>query len=263
MKAKNLSTSIRTRFSASASTYEENARFQKMIANELITFIPREIKPSILLEIGCGTGLLTRLLIKLFPDSKIHALDLSAAMIAQNKTRLPSHIQWHIADILHFKSEIQFPLVVSNCALHWLESIPEGFRNIYHLIQPGGSLVISIMIDGTLAELHEARKKIAPNKIPPGRLPKINEVLDHLKKINFNIYHFEEKTHRMSYPTVSSFLRVLHDTGVTSGAISQAHQPLNRTELNRLIESYETSYSDAGQGVRATYRTLFIVAERT
>lgn len=262
MEINKRSFSVLTRFSACASTYEENARFQKIIADELITLIPQEVKPGPILEIGCGTGLLTRLLIKLFPDSKVHALDLSAAMIAQNKTRFPSYIHWYTADILHFKSTLQFPLLVSNCALHWLESLEEGFRNIYHLTRPGGKLVISMMIDGTLAELHETRKRIAPHKIPPGRLPQTSKVLDTLRKTGFNIPHFESKTHKMHYPSASSFLRILHDTGVTGGAISQAHQPLNRTELNQLIESYETSYKDENQGVRATYHTLFVVAER-
>jgi malonyl-CoA O-methyltransferase len=264
MKANKRFASVLIRFSASASTYEENARFQKKVAQELIKHIPHDSDSDFLLEIGCGTGLLTRLLYEHFPKSQIYALDQSPSMIAENQTQFssPVNLSWHVADICNFKSLIQFPLVVSNCALHWLESLEEGFQNIYNLTQPRGKLVISIMIDGTLTELHETRKKIAPHKIPLGRLPQTNEVLNSLKKTHFNIHQAEEKVYTMYYSSARSFLRILHDTGVTGGSISQAHQSLNRTELNRLMESYETTYHSDGQGVRATYHTLFVVAEK-
>jgi malonyl-CoA O-methyltransferase len=226
--------------------------------------MPHDSKPDLLLEIGCGTGLLTRLLYNRFAKSQIHALDLSPSMIAKNQAQFPSNLNivWHAANILNFKSSNQFSLVVSNCALHWLESLKEGFHNIYDLTRPQGKLVISIIVDGTLTELQETRKKIAPNKIPPGRLPQINEVLNSLKESRFNIHQSEDKVYTMYYSSARSFLRILHDTGVTGGPISQAHQPLNRTELNRLIESYETTYKSKSQGVRATYHTLFVVAEK-
>ena len=51
---------VRDRFSKNLEKYNEHARIQKRMAERLFSFIP-EKKYKRILEIGCGTGFLTKL----------------------------------------------------------------------------------------------------------------------------------------------------------------------------------------------------------
>ena len=51
---------IKQRFCRKLDSYNENARIQKQMAEKLINnFLPKKTKYQKVLEIGCGTGLLT------------------------------------------------------------------------------------------------------------------------------------------------------------------------------------------------------------
>ncbi|PHJ38216.1 hypothetical protein P378_10315 [Desulforamulus profundi] len=73
---------IRKNFCRGASTYDQYAKVQKKMAQELsnkITAVGKEFRE--ILEIGCGTGFLTELLAREFPRANILALDISPRMI--------------------------------------------------------------------------------------------------------------------------------------------------------------------------------------
>ena len=50
---------INSRFAKTLSSYDENAKIQKRMAQRLIEFLPSKQFDSVL-EIGCGTGFLTK-----------------------------------------------------------------------------------------------------------------------------------------------------------------------------------------------------------
>ena len=64
------------RFSNASKTYDLHAAPQKQLARTIVDFLPILENPSIL-EIGSGTGVLTRKLQEKFPNSKIHAIDIA------------------------------------------------------------------------------------------------------------------------------------------------------------------------------------------
>ena len=61
---------IEQRFAKAASTYEDQAAIQHIVADELLTSLYPLVAapPSSILEVGCCTGLLTRRLLERFPD---------------------------------------------------------------------------------------------------------------------------------------------------------------------------------------------------
>ena len=65
----------------------------------------------------------------------------------------------------------------------------------------------------------------------------------------------------MVYPDAKSFLRRLHDQGVTGGAYSAGKRPLTAGELAQLCAYYDAHFPAAGGGVRATYEVLYVTAE--
>ena len=68
-------------FSRAAGFYDSSVRFQKQCVKDFDRFIGGlPVNPKTILEAGCGTGTLTELLHRRFPDSSIYACDLADGM---------------------------------------------------------------------------------------------------------------------------------------------------------------------------------------
>ena len=95
-KTWNKSETIAARFSQKASSYDQFAAVQKFASDHLDNQIANNINsavPSRILEIGCGTGLLSRYLASRFPKSKIDFIDPAAAMLSLCEKNVNEHLR--------------------------------------------------------------------------------------------------------------------------------------------------------------------------
>lgn len=256
--------SIGRRFSAAADTYEVLATVQDRVAAELLAFIPEGIAPDHILELGCGTGLLTRRLLRRFPDTRIDAVDVSDRMIqhAQDSCGQCDRVTWHVSDIRHFQATHLYTLIISNASLHWVDDLAKALAQIARMLEPSGDFLFSIMLRGTLRELRESRKKAAPHKPPLRELPESDAVLQDVRGAGLVVTRHETQEYKISYRSAAAFLEAIHDQGVTGGALSRGKAPLTRREIENLIMEYEWQYHDQAGMVYATYKTLFVHARR-
>lgn len=110
------------------------------------------VKPSRILDLGCGTGSTTLMLKKAFPNAEVIGLDLSPYMLiaADHKSRKDNlEIQWK-----HGKAEqtnfpdASFDLVTASLLFH--EMPPEMAQSVlqecFRLLKPGGEVII---LDGS------------------------------------------------------------------------------------------------------------------
>lgn len=254
---------IAGRFSAAAGTYNRHATIQSRVASGLINFTGRKCKPSAILEIGCGTGILTTRLLTTFPGATIHATDISEGMIreAEKRTATSKRVKWLAGDFRDMKTPAKFDLVVSSSTLHWITPLKKTFRKAGNLMRKDGVIAFSMMLNGTLAELHATRAKIAPGKKAAMQLPACREVLALLKQRGFRKIRHRLTTYICRFPSASRLLKSLHEQGVTSGPFASGAMPLNRSELERLVSHYDKHYKCRG-GVSATYKVLYVVAEK-
>lgn len=233
----------------------------------LLTYIPSHIHCQRILEIGCGTGHLTRLTHQTFPDIDLDAIDISEAMIQEVHKDFAhqKNIHFIVADARNFSSFSSYDLILSSSSLQWATPLNTCFQNLLLLLQPKGLLVCALMIKGTLAELHEARQRIAPQKLPAIHLPSSNDVVNHLTDTGFNILQKKELTFHETYPSSRAFLLSIHNQGVTGGNLSRSKTVLTRGELQQLITDYETHYSTnaINSDVQATYQVLFFTATKS
>ena len=81
-----------------------------------------EARPAMrVVDLGCGTGELTRLLHQTLSASQTLGLDSSAAMLAKSQAFADPGLRFEQRDIGEFTAEGEFDLVFSNAALHWLQ----------------------------------------------------------------------------------------------------------------------------------------------
>jgi ubiquinone/menaquinone biosynthesis C-methylase UbiE len=93
---------------------------------------------EIVMDAGCGSGLLTKQLAKQVPRGKIYAVDIDSNMIKQAKSNLKSFdnveiIQSSFADI---KLPRKMDVIFSNSALHWVQDHRKAFQNFWEMLKP-------------------------------------------------------------------------------------------------------------------------------
>lgn len=246
---------VAARFSRAARTYEVRATIQAEAADRLVALLDGIEDPERILEVGCGTGLLTERLLARFPRAALDALDASEGMLAEARRKLGAKpgVRFVRGDARTFRAERPYSLIASSASLHWLAPIGEAVAHLAGLLEPGGRMAGAAMVEGTLRELHQVRRRVAPGKAPRGRLPSDAELRSALLGAGLGVEVFETESSAILCPSARALLEALRSQGLTGGAVSRAAAPLGRGELRRLVEEYEAAYRGEG-GVRATYR---------
>jgi SAM-dependent methyltransferase len=96
------------------------------------------------LELACGTGIVTRLLRAALPAwATLVATDLNEAMVSYARAAVPQEaIDWQAADAqaLPF-ADASFDVVVCQFGIMFLPDIPRGFGEAHRVLAPGGTLL--------------------------------------------------------------------------------------------------------------------------
>ncbi|MGE5547926.1 MAG: methyltransferase domain-containing protein [Solirubrobacterales bacterium] len=148
---------IAAAFSAAAGTYEGAAEAQALAADlvaEAVAAGPLPPAPRVL-EIGCGTGLLTRRLLPRF-EGRWLVTDLAPAMVeAARRNVADPRAEFRVMDGEHPEGG-PFDLIVSNLAAQWFADLPAAVRRLAGLLAPGGRLVLSTLGAASFREWRQA-----------------------------------------------------------------------------------------------------------
>ncbi|MCB0322217.1 MAG: methyltransferase domain-containing protein [Bdellovibrionales bacterium] len=255
---------LRKRFGRAAGSYQLAANLQAEIAEWLLCLLPDDLRPdAAILDVGCGTGVLTRLVRERFPRARMTAIDCSEEMIraAARQSGNVQEIRWIVGDMRDHVFDEQFDLIVSSSALHWMEPLKSLFQSLAKATRPGGLLVASMMTERTLLELHRLRRELFPENVPARRLPSVAVALGAIETSGFALERHESVLMEQRYSSAHELLKKLNKLGVTGGSISSGGRPLSRAQLKILSNEYERRHSIAN-GVVASYEALYFVARR-
>lgn len=193
---------------AQADWYHGQATVQRQVADDLAAlFLDDAKRHKRILEIGCGTGFLTRHL----DPTRVLATDPSPAMIERARRELPEH-KFHVAGLMDLADKRTASLLVSSSALHWVEPLEAAARQLAALAP---NIAISIMLDGTLDDLRHARHCIAPELPPRHRMPSLTGVARALRQAGFHHLLLREKTYEATYQQARDLLKDLQRSGLT------------------------------------------------
>lgn len=148
-------------FELALDTYNDNAIVQREIATILFSLFLEYTKkweinipanPRIL-EIGPGTGFLTKLYASQFPDAQIDLVDIA------NIKDIPANAEFHNRDAELWLKEctVHYDLILSSSTIQWFTHHPEAFRQFERILKPGGTIAISTFMQGNMAELDAVR----------------------------------------------------------------------------------------------------------
>lgn len=254
---------IAKRFSAAAKTYDQHARPQISLAEALCNTLPTEA-PARILELGCGTGQLTQRLAARYPNTPIDAVDLSEIMIDHSRAKFSdlSQINWIHGDAQSWQGNSPYPLIISSAALHWTPCPTKTYQNVAQCLQDDGLFALGMMMRGTMHELWTSRRAVAAEKTAQEPLPTLDELLAQLQSAQLQPTHSEQHTEEILYPDAKTFLRVIHEQGVTGAKLGEDPTPLTRGEILSLIAYYEKHFRRPS-GIVATYQTATFLLRKT
>lgn len=133
---------IKARFTKSLSTYNENAKIQKKMAERLVNLLDSNSYSNIL-EIGCGTGFLTELINKKIKFEKYTALDIVKYCEDYIK-KINPQINFINDDIENFiNNSEKYDLIISNASLQWVNNFEEIVNNLKQKLSENGTFLIS------------------------------------------------------------------------------------------------------------------------
>lgn len=102
-----------------------------------------EVRPNLkVVDLGCGTGELTRQLADALPKSDVLGIDSSAQMLEKAREFAGPGLRFEQGDQSQLTRE--WDLIFSNAALHWSESHAELIPYLYQRLKPGGQIAVQI-----------------------------------------------------------------------------------------------------------------------
>ncbi|MDE7452693.1 MAG: DUF452 family protein [Paramuribaculum sp.] len=147
-------------FARSAGTYSENAPAQYFVAQHLASIIKREAPLSgNVVEIGCGSGFLTRLIAPLLTDTA----SLTLIDVSPIDSSLPGkHIKEDAETYMFQIKESSLSAILSASAVQWFNSPATFLQNALRVLVPGGILAVAVYADTTFNEIPELK---SPSKV--------------------------------------------------------------------------------------------------
>ncbi|WP_237884208.1 trans-aconitate 2-methyltransferase [Pseudomonas sp. PGPR40] len=129
-------------------------------ARDLLAAIP-SVDVQSAIDIGCGPGNSTELLVQRFPNAVVRGLDSSPDMIEAARRRLP-HLRFDTADIDTWNETGPFDVIFANAVLQWLPDHARLLPSLVTRLAPGGSLAIQ-MPDNLNEPSHRLMREVAAN----------------------------------------------------------------------------------------------------
>jgi trans-aconitate 2-methyltransferase len=100
-----------------------------------------EVRPYLnVVDLGCGTGELTRELANALPGSQVTGLDSSAQMLEKAASYTSASLRFEQGDQAQLTGD--WDLIFSNAALQWSENHAELIPRLYQRLKPGGQIAV-------------------------------------------------------------------------------------------------------------------------
>ncbi|MFH1552078.1 MAG: malonyl-ACP O-methyltransferase BioC [Candidatus Omnitrophota bacterium] len=248
---------IRNNFSRNADSYDDHAAVQKRCAEKLIELI-RGKQFRRILEVGCGTGIYTKLLRDEYADAQITALDISGDMveIAQKKFS-QGDVAFMVADGEQIRRDEKLDLITSNASFQWFERFGTALELFARTLADDGVLCFSMYGPETFKEFEEVLGRHFGGRpwLSSSRFVS-RETTEVILKKHFKNFDLVEEHFTVDFFSLWDFLKDIKHSGARGEGLGGG-----RFLGKYVIKELEKTYIEKFGGITATHHVYFCKAQ--
>lgn len=247
-------------FSRAAERYDDVAHLQRQVGAQLLSHIPRPQAYQNALDIGCGTGQLTRQLRQV--ARHVTALDVAPGMLAFARAHHGDAIDEFVcadADALPFANN-HFDLVFSNFALQWCASLPLLLQRLYQQMRPDAVLAFSIPGERTLWELKQSWQLADPFHVHVNGFLTQQEISAAVADAGFQALQQQQMQQTLYYPDARALTAELKTLGAHNVNAGRSTHLTGKQRLVAFIQAYDTLRT--GEGLPASWDIITVIARK-
>ena len=249
---------VRASFDRASASYESAAGLQARVAAELLERLAVfAFEPRVVLDLGAGTGRVTRELKRRYRRALVIALDLAPGMLREARR----HQQWWrrfervCADALRLPlADGSVDIVFSSLMLQWCQPLDTALAECRRVLKPDGFFAFSTFGPDTLHELRGAWAS-ADGYNHVNHFVDVHEVGDALVRAGLMEPVLDVDRLEVTYPDTLSLMRDLKAIGAHNVTAGRPRALVGRARLKRMQDAYEAFRRD--DRLPATYEVIY------
>ncbi|MDR1273154.1 MAG: malonyl-ACP O-methyltransferase BioC [Odoribacteraceae bacterium] len=243
---------IKQRFRRSEATYDANVIIQRRAARQLAFLLSAHLDyvPGRVLEIGCGTGLLTGILRQMFPPGAMYLNDLVEETCLRTAARHSIPAAHCLPGDIETLPLPPFDLVTSSSTFQWLEDPGATFERVARSLCPGGLFVFSTFGRYNLREIRLTTGG--------GLEYRSQDELIGLLDPRFRVIEIHEDIRVVEFPDPLAILQHLKRTGSN---VSGDRSVWTRRRVRAFIDEYNGRFALDGK-VTLTFHPIYLACRR-
>ena len=249
---------VRAAFDRASAGYEAAAGLQARVSAELLGRLADfRFAPRVVLDLGAGTGRVTRELKRRFPSALVIALDIAPGMLreARRNQTLWRRFARVCGDALRLPlADASVDIVFSSLVLQWCEPIGQALAEVRRVLSPAGFFAFSTFGPDTLKELRAAWAQ-ADGHSHVNRFIDMHDVGDALGRSGLAEPVLDADRIELAYPDTRSLMRDLKAIGAHNVTAGRPRTLTGRARLARMSAAYEAFRR--GAVLPATYEVIY------
>ena len=251
---------VRQSFASAADTYDGLATLQRQVGHDLLAMFEIAFTDNIVMDIGCGTGFMTKELMLTSSVQKLFAVDIAYSMLEAARLKLKDleTVHYICADAEFIPLQKQaVNKIVSNLALQWCQNLTQVFEGFNHGLKPGGQLVFSTFGPATLQELKQAWSEV-DDYTHVNEFYTVDEITIFLQQAGFGSIQIESKCYQSNYQAVIDLMRELKGIGAKNMLSGRNKKTTSKAQMEKMVKAYEKYRIN--KLIPATYEIIFVSA---
>lgn len=237
---------VKKHFEKSMKDYEKNAIVQSMMASKMMIELCRiSTDFEYVLELGCGTGLLTKKILNDLKFKKYYANDLIEKSKNYVQKIIPNS-QFLCGSALKIRPTKKMDLIISNAMFQWFGNLDKAIEILKRSLNKGGILAFSTFGPENFKEINALTGLSLNYKTK-------DEIVEILQKQGFEVLYAENFYEELTFKTPLELLAHMKNTGVNS----LSEKTWTITKVKEFCDKYSKMYPKS----KLTYSPIVVIAK--
>lgn len=225
---------------------------------------------EVILDLGCGDGILTEQLSSIVPNGKVKGIDASIGMIKTAQKIKKDNLEFIQMDINTMSFKNEFDVIFSNAALHWIKNHQQLLYNSYKALKTGGVILWDFGGAGNCTNFSAViRRKISEDKYAeffkdfewPWFMPSKFQYEELISQIGFSDYVITETNRDRFFSNADEMIKWIEQPSIVP-FIKCVPDRLKNTFRKEVIEEMLIKTQQPDGTCFETFRRLQVFAKK-